>query len=247
MTCDWPVDRSCLPALPAEDDPEYGSAAAARQAAENLAVQVLWGLSGRQFGICGYIVRPCLALTPDQHRRPGTPALTAYVVSWEGDHWENLPCGCSGMCRTAGPRAVHLPGPARDIIAVTVAGVILPDDQYVLEGDILHRVGRSWPRQNLSRPMGEPDTWSVEYLRGNPVPPGVDRLTGLLAKEFLAACGGGTCRLPRTVTSVTRQGISYQVFNPNDIYESGKTGLTEVDMWLAAVNPHRLLAAPAVL
>jgi len=46
---------------------------------------------------------------------------------------------------------------------------------------------------------------------------------------------------------VVRQGVSFEVYNPNDVYSNGKTGLPEVDMWLAAVNPHHLQAAPSVI
>ena len=81
-----------------------------------------------------------------------------------------------------------------------------------------------------------------------PTPDECERLTGLLAKEILAATTGDTkCRLPRNVTRVNSQGVSYEVFNPNSIYDSGKTGLPEVDMWLASVNPAKLPAAPSVV
>jgi hypothetical protein len=41
--------------------------------------------------------------------------------------------------------------------------------------------------------------------------------------------------------------VSYQVYNPQQIYADGKTGLSEVDLWLATVNPNHLMAAPSVL
>lgn len=79
-----------------------------------------------------------------------------------------------------------------------------------------------------------------------PVPPGVGVLVGLLTKEFLAACSGGKYRLPRRVQAMTRNGVSYQMVDPQDIYASGKTGLAEVDIWLAAVNPTALQQRPTV-
>jgi hypothetical protein len=175
--------------------------------------------------------------------------VTSYVLSWEGNGWLSWWCGCVGRCNLSGPGSVHLPGPAQEVIAVIAAGVLLDEDQYVLEGDVLYRTGDAavWPNQDLGRPLGEPNTWSVEYLRGLPVPSGVDRLTGLLANEFLAACTGGKCRLPRSVTRVSRQGVTYEVFNPNTIYAARKTGLPEVDLWLSAVNPVGLMAAPSVI
>lgn len=73
-------------------------------------------------------------------------------------------------------------------------------------------------------------------------------LTGLLAKEFLAALDNeGRCRLPRTVTVASRQGITYRAYDPQVIYANGKTGLPEIDLLLAAINPHALMAAPTVI
>jgi hypothetical protein len=72
-------------------------------------------------------------------------------------------------------------------------------------------------------------------------------LTGALAKEFVSACtGDDTCRLPRTLVGTTRRGVSHN-FDPAKIIGAGKTGLAEVDQWLAAVNPNRLQSAPEVL
>lgn len=60
------------------------------------------------------------------------------------------------------------------------------------------------------------------------------------------ACGGGKCRLPRRVQTVSRQGVTYQMVDPTDIYRDGLTGLPEVDIWIASVNPNRLMGAPRV-
>jgi hypothetical protein len=245
--CEWPVARDCLPALPDQDDPNYAAAAAQRRAAEDLAVGVLWALSGRQFGVCPYIARPCIETVG-----PWWPQYSYYTTSYsiwfDGGQWITQDCGCHGRCRSSGPGAVHLPGPAQDIIEIIIDGTILDPNEYVLEGDVLHRTGgrHIWPHQDLTRPMGEPNTWSVEFLKGVPVPAGVDRLTGLLAKELYLACTGGQCRLPSTVVSTTRQGVTHQ-FDPSRMYEQGKTGLREVDLWLSSVNPSRLQCAPSVI
>jgi hypothetical protein len=46
---------------------------------------------------------------------------------------------------------------------------------------------------------------------------------------------------------VSRQGVTYRAYDPAVIYASGKTGLAEIDGWLAAVNPNALTAAPTVI
>lgn len=248
MSCQWPIDRSCLPPLPdlgpTPTPPEqaaYDLALLARNDAEDIAVHVLWALSGRQFGACDTTVRPC----PSYAQGFG---YTSIVLTLEEGRWVNWPCGCIGGCSVTGPRVVHLPGPVTAIVDVKVDGAALATSEYQLEGNALYRTGgAAWPRQDLGSPLGESGTWSVTYTRGIPVPPGVDKLTGQLAREFIAACDDDdSCRLPRTVVATTRRGVSHQ-FDPTKILAAGKTGLTEVDLWLSAVNPHQLQQAPEVL
>lgn len=237
---------SAPPELPDTPTPEqqadYDAAVARREGAIALAVTVMWALSGRQFGICPVIARPC---PPGDPLRPwgGYSA----VIVWDGSNWLNAPCGCMGVCRYSGPRKLHLPGPVQSIVTVTIAGVDLDPAAYTLEGDVLY-LDRSWPSQDLGRPLGEAGTWSITYERGRPVPSGADRLTGILAAEFDKACSGDNkCRLPRQVTSMSRQGVSYQMYDPTAFYSSGKTSIPEIDMWLAAINPNHIMAGPVVV
>ena len=247
MTFEWPVDTSGLPALPEQNAPEYPVALAQRNAAESLAVSVLWALSGRQFGLLTVTVRPCSFRTDWRRRGDYGEQVTSYLLSWEGDRWMNVPCGCSGGCRETGPNMIHLPGPVSEVVSVQIAGAELPDNVWTVEGNVLYRREAPWPPQDMGQPLGVPYTWAVTYKRGLPVPEGVAALTGMLAAEFLAAIANkGNCRLPRTVTTASRQGVTYRVYDPATIYGNGKTGLAEVDMWLATVNPNHILAAPSV-
>lgn len=251
MSCDWPIDRSCLPALPSPgEDPEnptdeYLAALATHSAAEDLAVSVLWALSGRQFGLCEVTARPCPTKPSPRLKYTGVPQSPFHPVYW-GGAWRNLGCGCAGTCQLAGPRAIHLPGPANEIVTVTIGSTVIDSDGYTLEGDVLYRIGDNWPSQDFNRPLGENGTWSVDYLRGLPVPAGVATFVGQLAKEFLAACSGDACRLPRNLVSITNRGAT-KVFDPASMYAAGKTGMSEIDLWLSAVNPHHLMSAPKVL
>lgn len=252
MSCDWPIDRSCLPDLPTlgdtptdEEQAAYDLALQRRNDAEDTAVHVLWALSGRQFGVCETTARPCPTYAVSAHSF--TWAGSPFVLTLDSGRWVNWPCGCVGSCSVSGPRVVHLPGPVQTVSAVTVAGEALDVDTYALEGDALYRVGGWWPRQDLGRPLGEANTWSVTYTRGNPPPPGTAKLAGLLAKEFIAACTPGQkCTLPRTVVSTTQRGVTH-VFDASKLLAAGKTGLPEVDLWLAALNPNHLQEQPVVL
>lgn len=226
---------------PDNPTPEYVAALAQRNTAENLAVAVLFALSGRQFGVCETTVRPCPTYAQGFGYGP-------FILTFDAGQWVDWPCGCIGSCSVSGPRVVHLPGPVANIVSVTVDGAELDEAAYQLEGNALYRKDGQWPRQDLGRPLGESGTWSVTYGLGCAVPDGVGQLVGQLAREFLnAACGDeDECRLPRTLVSTTRRGVT-NVFDPSRILAAGKTGLTEVDLWLSAVNPNRLMSAPEVL
>lgn len=235
MSCQWSVDRSCLPEAVSDID------IAQQEAAEDLAVQVLWSLSGRQFGVCPVLARPCRQQCSGVDYI-GYPSMGWFFPVWDGGNWRNIACGCGPRCSWESPRVVHLASrvglPIQEVTEVVIDGIVLDSTEYRLEGDLLYRVNGEWPTQDLTTPLDDEGTWSVTYTRGIPPPPGTAKLVGMLAAEFLAACTGGKCRLPRRVRSVTRQGVSYDMADPTDVLASGKTGIPEVDLWLAAVNPH---------
>ena len=67
---------------------------------------------------------------------------------------------------------------------------------------------------------------------------------GVLAMEFAKACTGGKCRLPANVTSISRQGVSYDI--AAGAFPSGMTGLREVDSWIGLWNPEARRQATSV-
>lgn len=270
MAFTWPIDRSAFPPLPTLSDPPttdeqaaYDEALAIQSGAEDMAVQVLWALSGRQYGLRDVVVRPCrsersfgmgsgglgrgLGFRDEFYGGLGSVFWNLFI--WDGDDWATDSCGCmGGQCRVSGPRMIHLPGPAQTVNSVTINGVVQDPSTYTLEGNKLYRIGHGWPYQDLSRPAGERGTWTVDYQRGIPVPGGVPQLTGQLALEMFNAVKAPTkCRLPRNVVAVTRNGVSYQVYDPTTFYAAGKTGMPEIDLWLMGVNPNHIMQAPMVL
>lgn len=197
--------------LPIDGDPD------ALQEAIDTAVAVLWALTGRQYGVCPTEVRPC----PPSSIGSADP--------------------CRDPAETCHGRSILLPGPVHRLLGVTVDGEEVDPTSFVTRGDHLYRCyGLPWPQQHLDRPDGAPGTWVVTYERGVPPPAGAAHAVGALAREFYAACHGGRCQLPRRTRQVQRQGVTVTMVDPEDIYASGATGITEVDLWIRAVNPHRL-------
>ena len=123
-------------------------------------------------------------------------------------------------------------------------GAVIPAEQWRLVN------GRDL--EALDPATGRPTGWrwtqvTVSYEYGQAPPAGGVAAAAVLAGELLLARAGSThCRLPDRVQQVTRQGVSIAVLDPLDFLDRGRTGLIEVDTWIAAVNPGRARARPMV-
>jgi hypothetical protein len=172
-------------------------------------------------------------------------------------------CRCRSWSGCSCPNYPHLTLRSQPVISVTevrVDGDVLPEEAWVL-GDpanprtagVLYRVdGGRWPCcQDIALDVDQPGTWQVVYDWGTPPPPGAAGMGQALTCEFLKAWGvggAGKCRLPRTVTNVTRENVTQSLLSDRgEALLAGLTGLTEVDTWLAAVNPSGADRPPQVL
>lgn len=90
----------------------------------------------------------------------------------------------------------------------------------------------------------QPNTFCVTYVRGQAATELSSYIAGVLAYEYSKACTGGKCRLPSGVTTVVRNGISFEI--ASDAFEHGLTGIREVDAFIAVYNPYRLKSAPSI-
>jgi hypothetical protein len=143
--------------------------------------------------------------------------------------------------------AVELYAPASTITEVKVNGVVLSSASYRLDpGGVLRRTdGQSWPLcQDLNAPDTEDNTWSVTYLPGFPVDAAGAVAAGKLAGEYVKACAGGTCDLPRGVSQVVRNGVTLTL-TPGS-FPGGMTGIIETDAYIRRWNPHGL-AGPSMV
>lgn len=93
---------------------------------------------------------------------------------------------------------------------------------------------------NCCDPCFDPCCMEVTYTWGSPPPPlGVTAALDL-ANEFVKAIEcPDECQLPERITSVSRQGVSFQVFDAQDFLNDGRVGIYSVDVFLKAVNPDR--------
>jgi hypothetical protein len=76
----------------------------------------------------------------------------------------------------------------------------------------------------------------VSYTIASNLPPGTEAVTAWLATEYGKAAAGAACSLPERITSITRQGVSWTLLDPQDFYDKGFSGMGRVDNWLAPVK-----------
>jgi hypothetical protein len=250
----WPVDWGCVP-----DDELAEIDEKVKARAEALAAQTLRALTAYQVGGCPIWVRPCAAGCGPAGSFIAAPllggnagALGAPVGPWwphiENGSWVNTWCGCGAQgCSCTTVPEVVLPGPVGGIEKVLIDGAELDPAAYrVDQGNRLVRTdGGTWPRcQDMTAAPDADGAFAVLYVHGYPVDGLGSWVAGVLAHEFALACTGGKCKLPAGVTSIARQGVTLDI--PTGLFESGLTGITEVDAWVRAWNPYHLITPPTV-
>jgi hypothetical protein len=248
------VDAPCepWPAMWNDCDLPAGSAAFTGTALA-AASEVLWAMSGRRFSFCPVTLRPCRETCNDWYD-------TGSWWNWGGGYprprfyqgvWTNVMCGqCMDGCSCSFVSKVRLPMPVSSITNVTIYGVTLDPSAYQVYDyrDIVRQDGGQWPECNdLSRPLGQPDTWSITVEVGEPVPVMGRIAVAELATEFVKAflCDA-SCQLPAPVQQLSRQGVSMSFLDPNEVFANGRLGLRFADMFLSTYNPDGLRAPSRV-
>lgn len=238
----FPADVSSFPA----------TGASGVESAVAVATEVLWSLSGRQFGTCDVVVRPCR--TQDAIYGPLPQIGHGYTpyLDRSGAFWHNIcghprnGCGCGPMEQIDLAPMI----PAIAVSGVTIDGAPVDPAAYEIQARryLVRLDGGRWPScQDLTADLTEEGSFGLTLRFGNEVPLAGRRAVGELAHELLKASNPGTgeCRLPSRISSVTRQGVTMTMLDPMAFLDGGKTGLYLVDLWLGSVNPNRLASRPS--
>lgn len=233
----------CTPWIAGPDVPCAGAGSSDLDVWAQVASDLLYAWSGRQFageGACHSLARP----------EPSTycgcwpeSRMLAWEGAWDGFSW--------GFGRCCGQHVVKLAGyPVTEIVEVTIDGAPLDPSAYRLERgcQLIRQDGRTWPNcQRALAPLGSPGTFSIEYRHGAPVPALGIQAAKELACELFKASSGAKCKLPSGVTRITRQGVTIDrlqaAFNAGRVV----TGLVTVDAFLGTYNPNGLRRRSAVL
>lgn len=223
----WPVDvcdDCCTEAL-ADLTPEQV------EALSELAAYLLWKATGSRLGECEVTYRPCRIECGSTSTGLPEPQRV------NGD-WLNVSCGsCRGRCSCDWVSEVTIPN-VSSVVRIRVDGEDLDPVGTVAVYDrrrIVRIDGQQWPAcQNLSTIDG-PGSWSITVLQGLPLPSGASYLAGILLCELAKACtGDDSCRLPRRVQTVTRQGVTIGFQDMFDGLDAMRFGIWELDAFIEA-------------
>lgn len=246
----WPEPLvNCCPQLQTTDETPPETVAIVEQA-KRVAVQVLHAFSGRQFGLCRRIVRPCRDSCRDSQSVPTAWVDGQLRPTLVGGVWYNDPCTrCRSGCSCTEVCEVTLPGPIESITEIRIDGTLLDPADYRVDNrrKLVAQGSFCWPTcQDMTLPAGDVGTWTVEYKRGVPVPEAGVWSAGMLACQLAMAClpDTGECKLPDNVKTLSREGITMEmapfiIGGADGEIAFGRTGVPEVDMWLVAVNPNK--------
>lgn len=234
MTCVWDVDPEVL----AEAWDSYDESVQER--ALLLATSTLQTLTNYRVGSCPITIRPC----PETSRcgcdwNPLSHSGATGPVLWDGN-WYNT---CRHRTRCGPLSEIDIPGPVGYVSELRIDGV----DQDLWNGDwrlddghllVWQGLGASPVplTQNLSRPDTEVGTWSLTYSRSYPVLADARIAVSQLALEMAAAITPRKkCALPRGVTNVVRNGVSFSL--EAGLFTNGLTGLDAVDAFILKWAP----------
>lgn len=215
---------------------ELGEDSAAPEAYEacQTASYIMWALSGRRYSGLRTVTEsytfPCRSVDPIDRLysltggvRPGLQ--NGAVVNSRSS------CGCPGSFGGVHSRLRLRGTPARSVQKVVSGGETLDPSRYAL---VRSSVLQAAPGTALLDLNGV----EVTYTYGVEPPIAGRRAARLLARELVYGWSGDDrCSLPERVTSVTREGISFQVLDDQSFLNEFRTGIYAVDLFLKAANP----------
>lgn len=231
--------------------------------AATAASEFLYEESGRIFsGECGAVtIRPVERPIDADSRSWGSRlSPLGWFASWGlAASYGTLNPGVMSHYGSTEPPELTLPYPVREILEVTIDGIVIPPAEYELrdfqtlvrmrpEPASTPTARYGWPtsqRQDLT--LGNVGTFGVTFMFGND-PPQNGRIAARKLAEYLVVPQlGDATKYPRRVTSITRQGVSTGVTDIiNVMQKTGSTGIYEVDLFLRSVNPNKLQRQGAV-
>lgn len=203
---------------------------------EQAAVDMLWRWTGRRFGTAAATIRPC-------RQNCGRLPSDGWVPTLLNGQWYNVSCGqCGDSCGcNFGGSVLRFGKRVSSVTSIVIDGATLAASAYRVDDGVLlvRQDGGVWPFcQDMSKPAGQPDTWTITAEFGEPVPVGGQLAAGKLACELAkAASGASNCELPQRWQTISRQGVTITAaLDTFEDIDKGHTGIWLIDSWVASVT-----------
>lgn len=248
----WELDMACLDASGGLDGPCLAGGVQVTGAqisgSETAASQIMWALTGRQFGTCTVTVRPCSKSCFSRSYNPANLGPWPTLISGQ---WYNIGCDCgyASECGCSELQQVSLPSPVCSVSEVRIDGLVLDPSAYRVDdfSKLIREDGGTWPVcQNMNLPAGVEGTWSVTLTYGREVPQLVLDAASEIACEFLKSKAGQPCKLPQRLQTLSRQGVTQVFTDPQEFFGTGRTGFYLADLAIETFNPKRNARRPGV-
>src|SRR5690606_18228685 len=128
----------------------------------------------------------------------------------------------------------------RSVESISYQGQALSPTEYYVENKkyLVRRDGQCW---NMNSGL------EISYTSGiNPPEAGKMAAIKLANELILSVSDPANCVLPSRVTSVSNQGVDFDMLEPTDFLENGRTGIYEIDLFISAANPTKAKKKPRV-
>lgn len=208
----------------------------------------LYAHSGKQFpGVCEATIRPCSQSAMHRWAYSSTPTFASQTARAMGGFLAVCSCYSYDNCTCERVPVIKLPHhPIVSVDEVVTEDGTLDPDAYELRGGTLARLdGEQWPCCD--------EEFTVTYSYGRDPDLGGKIAAATLACELYRLCrpddfnDGLSCRLPRNIASLSRQGVQVLFERLTQGHGPKKYGIPEIDDWLEAVNPHGVTARSVIM
>lgn len=136
-------------------------------------------------------------------------------------------------------RRLFLTGrPVRTVEAIEINGVSVDPMDWTLFNRYIVEISK---QAKITHSICTGTEVDIVYTYGyDNLPPVLLNAVLTLAQEMEAADDGNMdCRIPERVVSVSREGMSWTLIDPQNFLDDGRTGIYEVDLAIRTLNPSR--------
>ena len=192
-----------------------------------VASYLMWAMSGRKFFGTGTTTERYIRNTIGT--MPGLSTKTNIAMLYKGEVRNVMLYAQEWTSPEARIRLRARPVTEIHTVRLDNGTVISPKDYVLVDNSTI---------QFYNATLWNPYNVEITYSYGTPPPVAGKMAARTLAREFAKLWAGDEdCALPRRVTSISRQGVSYTLLDSQDFIDDIKTGVYEVDLFLKTANP----------